>query len=100
MWIQIFQALQVDQIDVDGIYGLKITNRKKWEHTNIKLNCELKSSPKPIHIVFIGEPYLMQMVHGDCFSLTLYFHATARYIMQGASSSFTLLNDVKKLNNG
>ena len=32
----------LDQIDVDGIYELKIKRRKIWEHTNIKLKCQLK----------------------------------------------------------
>ena len=88
----------LDQIHVDGIYELEIKRIKIWEHTNIKLKRQLKSSLKHIRIVFIGEPGF------DACSLmrqffTLYFDAAARNIMQGTSSSFTLFHDVKKLNN-
>ena len=88
----------LDQIHVDGNYELEIKRIKIWEHTNIKLKRQLKSSLKPIRIVFIGEP------GSDICGLmrqffTLYFDAAARNIMQGTSSSFTLLHDVRKLNN-
>ena len=87
------------QIDVDGIYELEIKRMKIWEHTNIKLKRQLKSSLKTIRIVFIGEPAFD--AGGPMRELfTLYFDAAARNIMQGTSSSFTLLHDVKKLNNG
>ena len=126
----------LDQIDVDAIYELEIKRRKIWEHTNIKLKRQLKSSLKPIHIVFIGEPAFDAGGPVREF-FTLYFVAAARNIMQGTSSSFpvdtgrklnvhktfrrrpgrllnvlctfnlrpistgfTLLHDVKKLNNG
>ena len=46
----------LDQIDVDGICESEIKRRKIREHSNIKLKRRLKSSLKPIHIVFIGEP--------------------------------------------
>ena len=46
----------LDQTDVDGIYELEIKRTKIWENTNIKLKRQLKSSLKPIRIVFIGEP--------------------------------------------
>ena len=86
----------LDQIDVDGIYELKIKRRKIWEHTNIKLKCQLKSSVKPIRIVFIGEPAFG--AGGPLRELfILYFDAAARNIMQGTSSSFTLIHNVKKL---
>ena len=89
----------LDQIDVDGIYELKIKRIEIWEHTNIKLKRQLKSSLKAICIVFIGEPAF------DAGGLlreffTLYFNAAARNIMQGTSGSFALLHDIKKLNNG
>ena len=60
---------------------------------------QLKSGLTPIRIVFIGEPTFDA---GDPLRelFTLYFDAAARNIMQGTSSSFTLLHDVKKLNNG
>ena len=60
---------------------------------------QLKSSLKPIRIVFIGEPAFNA---GDPLRefFGLYFDAVARNIMRGTSSSFTLLHDVKKLNNG
>ena len=45
----------LDQIDVDGIYELEIKRIKIWEHTNIKLKRQLKSSLKPVGIFFIGE---------------------------------------------
>ena len=60
---------------------------------------QLKSSLKPIRIVFIGEPAFDAGGPLREF-FTLYFDAAARNIMQGTSSSFTLLHDVKKLNNG
>ena len=83
----------------DGIYELEIKRIKIWEHTNIKLKRQLKSSLKPIRIVFIGEPAFNA---GDPLRefFRLYFDAVARNIMRGTSSSFTLLHDVKKLNNG
>ena len=83
----------------DGIYELEIKRIKIWEHTNIKLKRQLKSSLKPIRIVFIGEPAFNA---GDPLRefFGLYFDAVARNIMRGTSSSFTLLHDVKKLNNG
>ena len=117
MWVQIFQALQLalpveairrnflrnlndlDQIDVNGIYELDIKKRKISEHTNIKLKRQLKLSLKPIRIVFIGEPVFDAGGPLRKF-FTLYFDAAARNIMQGTSNSFTLLHDVKKLNNG
>ena len=89
----------LDQIDVDGICELEIKRRKMREHTNIKLKRHLKSSLKPIHIVFIGEPVFDAGGPLREF-FTLYFDAAARNIMQGTSRSFTLLHDVKKLNNG
>ena len=46
----------LDQIDVDAIYELEIKRIKIWEQTNIKLKRQLKSSLKPVLIVFIGEP--------------------------------------------
>ena len=42
----------LDQINVDGIYELEIKRIKIWEHINIKLKRQLKSSLKPTHIVF------------------------------------------------
>ena len=60
---------------------------------------QLKSSLKPIRIVFIGEPAFDAGGPLREF-FTLYFDAAARTVMQGTSSSFTLLYDVKKLNNG
>ena len=117
MWVQIFQALQLalpveairrnfignlydlDQIDVNGIYELDIKRRKISEHTNIKLKRQLKSSLKPIRIVFIGESAFD--AGGPLRKLfTSYFDAATRNIMQGTSNSFTLLHDVKKLNSG
>ena len=59
---------------------------------------QLKSSIKPIRIVFIGE--LAFDAGGPLREFfTLYFNAAARNIMQGTSSSFSLLHDVKKLSN-
>ena len=84
---------------LDGIYELEIKRRKIWKHTKVKLKRQLKSSLKPIHIVFIGEPAFDTGGPLREF-FTLYFDAAARNIMQGTSSSFTLLHDVKKLNNG
>ena len=75
----------LEQIDVDGIYELKIKRIKIWEYTNIKLKGQLKSSLKPISIVFIGEPALDA---GCPTFLTLYFDAAARNIIQDTSSSF------------
>ena len=89
----------LDQIDVDGIYELEIKRTKIWEHTNIKLKRQLKSSLKPIRIVFIGEPAFDAGGPLREF-FTLDFDAAARNIVQGTSSSFTLLHDVRKLNNG
>ena len=60
---------------------------------------QLKSSRKPIPIVFIGEPAFDAGCPLREF-FTSYFDATARNIMQGTNRSFTLLHDVKKLNNG
>ena len=85
----------LDQIDVDGIYELEIKRAKVWEHTNIKLKRQLKSNLKPIRIVFIGEPAFDAGGPLRKF-FTMYFDAAARNIMQGTSSSFTLLHDVKK----
>ena len=45
----------LDQIDFDGIYELEIKIIKIWEHTNINLKRQLKSSLKPVGIFFIGE---------------------------------------------
>ena len=60
---------------------------------------QLKSSLKLIRIVFIGE--IAFDVGGQLREFfILYFDAAARSIMQGVSSSFTLLHDVKKINNG
>ena len=53
----------------------------------------MKRIIKPIRTVFIGDGPLREV-------FTLYFDAAARNIMQGTSSFFTLLHDVKKLNNG
>ena len=89
----------LDQVDVDGIYRLEIKRIKMWEHTNTKLKRQLKPNVKPICIVFIGEPAFDAGGSLREF-FTLYFDAAARNIMQGTSSSFTLLHDVKKLNNG
>ena len=89
----------LDQIDVDGIEELEIKRRKIWEHTNIKLKRQLKSSLKPIRIVFIGETAFDAGGPLREF-FTLYLDAAARNIMQGTSSAFTLLHDVKILNNG
>ena len=86
----------LDQIDVNGIYELEIKRRKLWEHTNIKLKRQLKSSLKPIRIVFIGEPAFDAGGPLREFFI-LYFDAAARNIMQGTSSSLTLLLDVKKI---
>ena len=83
----------------DGIYKLEIKRIKIWEHTNSKLKRQLKSSLKPIRIAFIGEPAFDAGGSLREF-FTLYIDAAARNIMQGTSSSFTLLHDVKKLNNG
>ena len=58
-----------------------------------------KKQQKAIDIVFIGEPKFNAGGPWRVF-FTLYFDATAGYIMQGASSFFTFLSDVKKLNNG
>ena len=89
----------LDQIDVDGIYELEIKRTKVWEHTNIKLKRQSKSSLKPIRIVFIGKPAFD--AGGPLREyIKLYFDTAARNIMQGIGSSFTLLHDVKKLNNG
>ena len=81
------------QIDVDGIFELEIKRRKIWEHSKIKLKRQLKSSLKPIRIVFIGEP-----TFDACGPLReffiLYFDAATRNIMHGTNSSFTLLHDV------
>ena len=90
---------ELDQIDVDGIYELDIKGRKISEHTCIILKRQLKSSLKPIRIVLIGEPTCDAGGPLREF-FTLYFDAAARNIMQGTSNSFTLLHDVKKLNNG
>ena len=60
---------------------------------------QLKSSRKPIPIVFIGEPAFDAGCPLREF-FTLYFDAAARNIMQGTNRSFTLLHDVKKLSNG
>ena len=57
---------------------------------------QLKSSRKPIPIVFIGEPAFDAGCPLREF-FTLYFDAAARNIMQGTNRSFTLLHD---LNNG
>ena len=83
----------LDQIDIADIYELEIKRMKIWEHTTIKLKRQLKSSLKPIRIVFTGEPALDA---GGALRefFTLYFDAAARYIKQGTSSSFTLLHDV------
>ena len=87
----------LNQIDVDGIYELEIKRINVWEHPNIKLKRQLKSSLKPIRIVFIGKPAFDAGGPRREF-FTLYFDAAARN-MQGTSSSFTLLRDVKKSNN-
>ena len=60
---------------------------------------QLKSSRKPIPIVFIGETAFDAGGPLRAF-FTLYFDAAARNIMQGTNRSFTLLHDVKKLSNG
>ena len=60
---------------------------------------QLKSSLKPIRIVFIEEAAFNAVGPLREF-FWLYFDAAARNIMRGTSSSFTLLHDVKKLNNG
>ena len=92
-------AYNLNQIDVDGIYELEIKRISVWEHLNIKLKRQLKSSLKPIRIVFIGEPAFDTGGPRREF-FTLYFDDAARNIMQGTSSSFTLLHDVKKSNRG
>ena len=86
----------LDQIDVDGIYELEIKRRKIWEHTNIKLKHQLKSSLKPIRIVFIREPAFDAGGPLREF-FTLYFDADARNIMQCTSSSFPV-DTGRKLN--
>ena len=88
----------LNQIDIDGIYEVEIKRRKIREHTNIKLKRQLKSSLKPTRIVFIGEPEFDEGGPPRVFHIVL--DAAARNIMQGTSSSFTWLHDVKKLNNG
>ena len=70
----------LDQIDVDGIYELKIKRIEIWEHTNIKLKRQLKSSLKTIRIVFTGEPAFDEGGPIREF-FTLYFDAAARNIM-------------------
>ena len=90
-------AYGLDQIDVAGIYQLEVKRRKIWEHISIKLKRQLKSSLKLILIAFIGKPAFDAGGPLREF-FTLYFHAAVRNIMQGTSSSFTLLHDVKKLN--
>ena len=60
---------------------------------------ELESNLQPIRIVFIGEPALDAGGTLRAF-FTFHFDAAARNIMQGTSSSFTLLHDVKIVNNG
>ena len=60
---------------------------------------QLKSSRKPIPIVFIGETAFDAGRPLRAF-FTLYFDAAARNIMQGTNRSLTLLHDVKKLSNG
>ena len=87
----------LDQINVDGIYELEIKRIKIWEHINIKLKRQLKSGLKPTHIVFIWEPVFDAGSPMREF-FTLHFDAAARNIMQGTSSSFTLLHDAKKWN--
>ena len=59
---------------------------------------QLKSNHKPICIFFIGESAFDEGGPLREFSI-LYFDAAARNIMQGISSSFTLLHDIKKLSN-
>ena len=60
---------------------------------------QLKLSLKTICIVFVEEPaFDADGLLREFF--TLYFDAAARKIMQGTSSAFTLLPDIKKLNNG
>ena len=59
---------------------------------------QLKSNLKPICIFFIGEPAFDEGGPLREFSI-LYFDAATRNIMQGISSSFTLLHDIKKLSN-
>ena len=83
------------QTDVDGIYELEIKRMKIWEHTNIKLKRQLKSSLKSVRLVFIGEPVFDAGGPLRGF-LTLYFYKKLLVI----HCSFTLLHDVKKLNNG
>ena len=70
----------LDKIDVDGIYELEIKRRKIWEHTNIKVKRQLKTSLKPICIVFVGEPAFDA---GDPLRefFPMYFDAAARIIM-------------------
>ena len=70
-----------------------------WKHSKVKLKRQLKSSLKPIRIVFIGEPAFDAGGPLREF-FTLYFDAAARNNIQVTSSSFTLLHNVKKLNNG
>ena len=65
----------------------------------MKLRRQLKSSRKPIPIVFIAEPAFDAGCPLREF-FTLYFDAAVRNIMQGTNRSFILLHDVKKLNNG
>ena len=90
-------AYGLNQIDVAGIYQLEVKRRKTWKHINIKLKRRLKSTLKLILIVIIGKPAFD--AGGQLRELfTLYFDAAARNVMQGTSSSFTLLHDVKKLN--
>ena len=92
-------AYGLNQIDVAGIYQLEVKRRKTWKHINIKLKRRLKSTLKLILIVIIGKPAFD--AGGQLRELfTLYFDAAARNVMQGTSSSFTLLHDIKKLNNG
>ena len=70
----------LDQINVDGIYESEIKRKKIWEHTNIKLKRQLKSSLKTIRIVFTGEPAFDEGGPIREF-FTLYFDAAARNIM-------------------
>ena len=60
---------------------------------------QLKSSPKPIRIVFIEEPAFNAGGPLREFS-KLYFDAASRNNVQFTNNSFNLLHNVKKLNNG
>ena len=83
--------------NVDTNFSSVTTKRRKiWGLTNIKLKRQLQSSLKPICKGFIGEPVFDAGGPVREF-FALYFDAATRNIMQGTSSSFTLLHDVKEI---